>query len=114
MQIASSNGGENGDLSMVLRIFNANVFSYKIRDWRYKIYVAGKLMREAEVGTGERIRGNTAVQYDISIPLNTETFGPEITNILRGQSVPYRVTGELRFLDVTLPTEISGEVDFSR
>ena len=114
VQIASSNGGENGDMGMVLRIYNPNVFSYKIRDWRYKIYVAGKMMREGEVGTGERIRGNTAVQYDIAIPLNTQTYGPEIVGILRGESVPYRIVGELRFLDVTLPVVIDSKVDFSR
>lgn len=114
VQIATSNGGQNGDMGMLLRIYNPNVFPYKIRDWRYKIYVAGKMMREGEVGTGERILGNTAVQYDVAIPLNTETYGPGIVDVLRSQSVPYRIVGEMRFLDVKLPVVIDSKVDFSR
>ncbi len=114
VQIATTGGGESGDMSMVLRVFNANVFPFKLKDWRYKVYINGKLMREATVGLGERIQSNTAIQYDIGIPLTEKTYGPEIKTLLNGQAVPYRVVGELRFLDISIPTDVSGEVTFSR
>jgi LEA14-like dessication related protein len=114
VQVASANAGEAGDLSMVLRIFNANVFPFKIRDWSYKIYVGDKLMREATVGVGERIQPNTAIQYDVVVQLNEQTYGNNVRALLTGQSIGYRIEGALRFRDVTIPTNISSEVSFSR
>jgi len=114
VQVASANNGQSGDLGMVLRLYNANTFSWKIRDWNYKIYVGGKMMREATVGVAERIQPNTAIQYGINVPLNEKTFGPDVRQLLKSDTIPYRVVGTLRFGDVVIPTNFSSQVNFSR
>ncbi|MFH1810023.1 MAG: LEA type 2 family protein [Pseudomonadota bacterium] len=114
VQVASSNEGQSGDMSLSLRVFNPNSFSFKIKDWRYKLYIHDKLMREATVGVGERIQGNTAIEYDILIPLTEKTWGADVKKLLNSGTIPYRVEGELRFMDIVLPTAISDEVRFTR
>lgn len=114
VQVAVANAGQEGSLTMVLRLFNANVYSWKIKDWKYKVYVADKLMSEATVGLGERIQPNTAIQYGVGILINEKTFGPQARQLLQAEAIPYRVEGRLRFGDVTMPTNVSSEVTFSR
>jgi len=114
VQVAVANAGQEGSLSLVLKLFNANTFSWKIKDWDYKVYVAGKLMREATVALGERIQPNTAIQYSVGLLINEKTFGPEARRLLSSDAIPYRIEGRLRFGEITMPTNIQDEVTFSR
>ncbi|MBN2358893.1 MAG: hypothetical protein JXR83_05525 [Deltaproteobacteria bacterium] len=105
--------GESADLGLTMRIFNPNIFPYKIKDWHYKIYVGGKLMREATVGVNERIGANSGIQYDINIALTERTYGPGVTKLISASSIEVRIEGLLRVRDSELPIRITKEINFS-
>jgi LEA14-like dessication related protein len=111
VQVARS--GDSADFGMTLRLFNPNNFPFKIKDWSYRVYVGGKLMREATVGVNERIGANSGIQYDINIALNEKSWGPGVGKLISAQAIKMRVEGTLRFRDSELPTNISKEVKFS-
>ncbi len=101
---------ERLDLTMFLRLTNENAFTVVVRAVDYTLEVAGQQMRAEQVGVGARITAGSAEEYEISLRLEAGS-SKQLPEVLASGIVPYRIFGEVKLPQISVPFEHTSQVD---
>lgn len=93
-----------------LGVVNPNPFPLKIETLDYKIEVAGKQIAEGSEARGDGINPAATGVFEVQKSVNEQTHGKEIKQLVKGQLLPYVITGELRGDLFTVPVRLEGAV----
>jgi LEA14-like dessication related protein len=93
-----------------LGIVNPNSFPVRIAGLSYGLAVGGKPISEGVLGKGEKIDAASTGVFDLQVAVNRDTFGPEVTKLIKSQTLPYALTGELSGELFKVPYELKGEI----
>jgi LEA14-like dessication related protein len=112
-QVGRVDGGREGEVFFHMSVYNPNGFDLEIDKIAYKVTIAGKEMLDRP-GEPDAIPGGAERPYDESIKLNGETYGPEVSQMLRQPAVPFTFEGTLVVKGIEVPIKFGGEMEFPR
>jgi LEA14-like dessication related protein len=101
---------DNAVFTAYLAVTNPNPFPARIEEVRYKANFGGKEMTEGRVGRAALLAAATTDIYELPVTLSTETYGPEVVQLIKGLVIPYRIEGELVGQGLGVPFTLEGEV----
>ena len=112
-QVGRVDGGREGEVFFHMGIYNPNGFELEIDKVAYVITIADKQMLERP-GEPDAIPAGAERPYDESVKLNTETYGPEVSTMLRQPAVPYTLEGVVVVKGIEVPIKFGGDMEFPR
>lgn len=113
-QVASLDLGEKGVAFFRVGIDNPNVFEVRVDSFAWGVTVGEKEMRPVPEGSWENVPPSSVASFEESINLDTETYGPEVKQLLRQPSVPYVVEGRMVVKGIEREFRFEGEMAFAR
>ncbi|MBX5483776.1 MAG: LEA type 2 family protein [Myxococcaceae bacterium] len=91
-------------------VVNPNPFPLRIGALDFKAEVAGKQVAEGTRGQGDTIDAAATGIYEVQQSVNEETHGPDIKKLIKGQLLPWRITGVLKGELFEVPVNLEGTV----
>lgn len=101
---------EEVNVNLYLGVENPNPFNLPINGISYKVWLAGKQLNEGTRGGGEKVSPSSTGVWEIQIPFNKETFGPDVKKTLKANTLPYEVKGTLKGDLFEIPFELKGDL----
>lgn len=113
-QVASQDAGKSGAAFIALGVENPNSFDARLDDFAWGISIAGKVLEPVGTGSTETVPPASTAEFEDTIELNEETFGPEVKALLQQDVVPYVVDGHIVVGGIKRVFQFEGEMAFSR
>jgi LEA14-like dessication related protein len=112
-QVGRVDGGREGEAFFHMSVYNPNGFDLQIDKVAYKVTIGGKELLDRP-GDADEIPAGAERPYDESIKLNQETYGPEVSKMLRQQAVPFTMEGAVVVRGIEVPIKFGGDMEFPR
>ncbi len=101
---------EEANIVFYLGVVNPNPFPIGLDGLTYEATLAGKKLSEGNLGRGDEVSAAATGVFEVAVALNQETYGAEVTKLIKGLKVPYVVKGALKGDLFELPYELTGEI----
>jgi LEA14-like dessication related protein len=82
-------------LSLTLRIKNPNGFDVKLRGLTYAFTLQGRELAQGSAQGSAPVAKKGETQLNLNLDLNFSELGRSVTAILKGESSPYQLSGEM-------------------
>lgn len=84
---------ENVSLRFFITISNPNPFDIELNKLEYTAAVGGKQLAEGELAKANTVNATETDVFEFDVTLDPSTYGPEVKQLIAGQSIPWKVTG---------------------
>lgn len=102
-------GAEQGiSLTFSIHVENTNAFEVPVSGLTCTLSVGGKSMGERATARNDKLPRSAAAVWDISTPLNDETFGPDLARRIKKGDLDYEIEGTLDLGIIQLPVKLAG------
>jgi LEA14-like dessication related protein len=88
--------GDEVNVQVSLGVVNPNPFPLSMEGLSYQLSLAGKSISEGKLGQGEKVSASSTGVFEVQVAFNKETYGPDAPKVIKTQSLPYEVKGELK------------------
>lgn len=113
-QVASIDRGQKGAVFFSVGIENPNTFPIRLDRFAWTATVGGKELRVPGEGSSEAVPPSSVANFEDTVQLNEETFGPEVRKLLGQPRVPYRIDGHYEVRGIRRVFSFDGEMEFAR
>ncbi len=107
---AARYGAEEANATFYLGVDNPNPFAVKMTALAYEVLINGKHVADGVRGTGEKVGAASTGVFEVQVPVNLETYGPDVGKLIKTLTLPYRVTGSLKGDLLDEPYELKGDI----
>ena len=111
---AARYGADEASATFFLGVDNPNPFPVKLLGLDYKVLIGGKQMADGTRGSGEKVAASSTGVFEVQVPVNKETFGPEVAKLIKTLTLPYVVTGAIRGDLLDEPYELKGDIKLNQ
>lgn len=101
---------EEVNMVFYIAVSNPNPFPLGIEGLFYKISVQGKQLHEGKQGGGEKVAASSTGVWEVQVPFNKQTWGDDVKQQLKTNTLSYVVTGVLKGDQLDIPYEYSGDL----
>jgi hypothetical protein len=111
---AARYGADEASATFFLGVDNPNPFPVKLLGLDYKVSIGGKQMADGTRGSGEKVAASSTGVFEVQVPVNKETFGPDVAKLIKTLTLPYVVTGSIRGDLLDEPYELKGDIKLNQ
>lgn len=97
-------------VTLRLAIVNPNPFPLALKQVDFAAWVSARQIGEGTLANGETLDPAATALFEITLPVTTTTYGPDVAQVIRASSVPYKLTGTLKAQSFQTPFEVAGEI----
>jgi hypothetical protein len=101
---------DEANATFYLGVDNPNPFPVKLNGLKYTISISGKQLAEGVLGKGEKVSASSTGVFETQFAINQETYGKEVTKLIKTLTLPYVVKGDLTGDLFTEPFEFKGDI----
>jgi LEA14-like dessication related protein len=89
---------------------NPNPFAIHLGSLTWAATIHGKPVGEGELGKGEQVAPASTGVFEVQLSVNQETYGTDVDKLIKTQTLPYELKGELVARMFKTPYELKGNI----
>ena len=97
-------------VTLRLAVINPNPFPVPLKGVEFVATIAARQIGSGSMGNGETIDPSTTALFEIGLPINAKTYGPDVNQLIHTASFPYKLTGTLKGNSFEAPFELAGNI----
>jgi Late embryogenesis abundant protein len=97
-------------VTLRLAVINPNPFPVPLKGLEFVASVAARQIGSGSLANGETIDPSATALFEIGIPITAKTYGPDVNQLIRTASFPYKLTGTLKGHSFEAPFELAGNI----
>jgi Late embryogenesis abundant protein len=100
------------ELHVTLRVavINPNPFPVSLKGVEFVASIATRQIGSGTLANGETIDSSATALFEIGLPITATTYGPDVNQLIRTASFPYKLTGTLKGHSFEAPFELAGNI----
>ena len=112
-QAAKSNQS-SVEVSFTVTIANTNPFPIEIEGLDFELFIKDQLVESGRLATGQRLDGASELRFDLGKVLDKKDEPKLVRELLKTDTIPYRIEGELAAAGIRMAVPVKGEITFSK
>jgi hypothetical protein len=97
-------------VTLRLAVINPNPFPVALKGLDFVASIAAREIGNGSLGNGETIDPSATALFEIGLPITAKTYGPDVNQLIRTASFPYKLTGTLKGHSFEAPFELAGNI----